>query len=127
MIKNIDNSELEKAIVRLDEVYNALCEISVRKNKKHYQNVMKMYPQFMRNMYSWYLYVYNAKKAVAEGEIPRARGLLTSAVYYAESVMALIKNASYDKWANWYRGDNKIGINNIIVKTRTVLEQIKKC
>lgn len=89
--------------------------------QKHIEVKWGCYTYLMLSLYKWYVHLYDAKKAC---EL-RQDGVIKDCIHMAcESLEQLIEHrrcAEYGVFANWYRGDTKMNIRQLLLNTKRIL------
>jgi hypothetical protein len=116
--------ELKCAVDRYREIHNEFDALSKKLSpdlKKHVECKWKLFSKTLVYIYEWYVNVYEAKVYFDNYNDEACKKSLRQAFKCLEEYLKYRKCAEYGEFKNWYRGDLKMNIKQVLYHTGTVL------
>ncbi len=91
--------------------------------RKHIECKWLLYINTLLNIYKWYVNLYEAKMHCDKMESEEMKESLRKACTSLEEYLEYRKIAEYNNFENWYRGESKIDVKQLLYNTKRLLGQ----
>lgn len=115
---------VEPIYTKLSEDFEKMCVSSDGGIKLHNRVKWKLHCDTLRSIYNWYVNLYQAKKHYDANNMEETEHSVKEAIKIMEEYLRMRKCAEYGDFENWYRGDIKLNMNDVLYQTRRILERI---